>query len=82
MKKITLTAIAFTIIFSVQLLIPNQSEAGTTCETNYLGQVVCSSDSGSQTWDQNATGSWETKDARGNTQQSCRTNAFGQFVCD
>ena len=82
MKKITLTAIAFTIIFTVQLLIPNQSEAGTTCETNYLGQVVCSSDSGSQTWDQNATGSWETKDARGNTQQSCRTNAFGQFVCD
>ena len=82
MKKITLTAIAFTIIFGVQLLIPNQSEAGTTCETNYLGQVVCSSDSGSQTWDQNATGSWETKDARGNTQQSCRTNAFGQFVCD
>ena len=82
MKKITLTAIAFTVIFGVQLLIPNQSEAGTTCETNYLGQVVCSSDSGSQTWDQNATGSWETKDARGNTQQSCRTNAFGQFVCD
>jgi len=82
MKKITLTAIAFAIIFGVQLLIPNQSEAGTTCETNYLGQVVCSSDSGSQTWDQNATGSWETKDARGNTQQSCRTNAFGQFVCD
>ena len=28
MKKITLTAIAFTIIFGVQLLIPNQSEAG------------------------------------------------------
>ena len=82
MKKLTLTAIAFTIIFGVQLLIPNQSEAGTTCETNYLGQVVCSGDSGSQTWDQNATGSWETKDARGNTQQSCRTNAFGQFVCD
>ena len=82
MKKITLTAIAFTIIFGVQLLIPNQSEAGTTCETNYLGQVVCSGDNGSQTWKQSNTGSWETQDARGNTQQSCRTNAFGQFVCD
>ena len=82
MKKTILIASALTIFFGVQLLTSNKSEAGTTCETNYLGQVVCSGDSGSQTWDQNATGSWETKDARGNTQQSCRTNAFGQFVCD
>ena len=41
MKKITITAIAFTVIFGVQLLTPNQSEAGMTCKTNYLGQVIC-----------------------------------------
>jgi hypothetical protein len=82
MKKTILIASALTIFFGVQLLTSNKSEAGTTCETNYLGQVVCSGDNGSQTWKQSNTGSWETQDARGNTQQSCRTNAFGQFVCD
>ena len=41
MKKITLTAIAFTIIFGVQLLIPNESEAQVTCKTDYFGNYVC-----------------------------------------
>ncbi len=41
MKKLTLTAIAFTIIFGVQLLIPNQSKAQVTCKTDWLGNYVC-----------------------------------------
>ena len=82
MKKTILLVSALTIFFGVQLLTSNKSEAGTTCETNAIGQIVCSSDSGSSTWSQSNTGAWETQDARGNTQQSCRTNAFGQFVCD
>ena len=36
----TFTAIAFTIFFSVQLITPNQSEAGTTCKTDWLGNYV------------------------------------------
>ena len=41
MKKITLTVIAFAIIFGVQLLIPNQSEAGVSCKYDFYGNYVC-----------------------------------------
>ena len=34
MKELTLAAIAFTIIFVLQLLIPSQSEAQVTCKTD------------------------------------------------
>jgi len=53
MKKITLTAIAFTIFFGVQLITPNQSEAGTTCETNYLGYSISEGE---------ITGKWKVED--------------------
>jgi len=41
MKKLTLAAIAFTIIFGVQLITPNQAEAQTSCKYDYLGNYVC-----------------------------------------
>ena len=41
MKKITITAIAFTVIFGVQLLIPNKSEAQIRCSTDFYGNTRC-----------------------------------------
>jgi hypothetical protein len=41
MKKLTLTAMSFTIIFGLQLLIPNQSEAQVTCKTDWFGNYDC-----------------------------------------
>ena len=41
MKKTIMMTIAFTIFFSVQLLIPNKSEAQITCSTDFYGNTWC-----------------------------------------
>ena len=41
MKKTIMLTIAFTIFFSVQLLIPNKSEAQVTCSTDFYGNTRC-----------------------------------------
>ena len=87
MKKITITAIAFTVIFGVQLLTPNQSEAGMTCKTNYLGQVICTdckdyigkncrTISGCYLCDGDYTYNF------GQKLQTCRTDYLGNYVCN
>ena len=87
MKKITLTAIAFTIIFGVQLLIPNQSEAGMTCKTNYLGQTVCTNSNdylgnNSTTITRDYLGNDNYTNNFGQKLQTCRTDYLGNYVCN
>ena len=82
MKKLTLTAIAFTIIFGVQLLIPNQSEAQVTCKTDWLGNYVCTDNSGnSSTTKRDYFGNDNTTFSNGST-MSCKTDYFGNYVCN
>jgi hypothetical protein len=82
MKKMTFTAIAFTIFFSVQLIIPNQSEAGTTCKTDWLGNYVCTDTSGnSSTTKTDWLGNDNTTFSNGDT-MSCKTDWLGNYVCN
>ena len=82
MKKLTLTAIAFTIIFGVQLLIPNQSEAQVTCKTDYFGNYVCTDNSGnSSTTKRDWLGNDNTTFSNGGT-MSCKTDWLGNYVCN
>ena len=84
MKKITLTAIAFTIIFGVQLLIPNQSEAQTSCKYDYLGNYVCTNNSGglSSTTKRDYLGNDVTTFNNGQKSMSCKTDWLGNYVCN
>ena len=87
MKKITITAIAFTVIFGVQLLTPNQSEAGMTCKTNYLGQVICTDSNdylgkNSTTITRDYLGNDNYTNNFGQKIQTCRTDYLGNYVCN
>ena len=83
MKKITLTAIAFTIIFGVQLLIPNQSEAQIRCSTDYYGNTRCvdSQTGNSSTTKTDYYGNDNTTFSNGGT-MSCKTDYYGNYVCN
>ena len=93
MKKITLTAIAFTIIFGVQLLIPNQSEAGVSCNYDFWGNYVCK-ETGFNSFGSGNSSSTR-KDFYGNDvttfkngygqstgTMSCKTDFYGNYVCN
>ena len=83
MKNITLTAIAFTIIFGVQLLIPNQSVAQVTCKTDWLGNYVCTDNSGNRS---STKRDWLGNDVttfnNGQKSMSCKTDWLGNYVCN
>jgi hypothetical protein len=93
MKKLTLTAIAFTIIFGVQLLIPNQSEAGVSCKYDFYGNYVCK-ETGFNSFGSGNSSSTR-KDFYGNDvttfkngygqstgTMSCKTDFYGNYVCN
>ena len=93
MKKITLTAIAFTIIFGVQLLIPNQSEAGVSCNYDFYGNYVCK-ETGFNSFGSGNSSSTK-KDFYGNDvitfkngygqstgTMTCKTDFYGNYVCN
>ena len=83
MKKLTLVAIAFTIIFGVQLITPNRAEAQTSCKYDYLGNYVCTNNSGglSSTTRKDYLGNDNTTFSNGAT-MSCRTDYLGNYVCN
>ena len=83
MKKLTLTAIAFAIIFGVQLLIPNQSEAQVTCSTDFYGNTRCvdNQSGNSSTTRTDFYGNDNTTFNNGST-MSCRTDFYGNYVCN
>ena len=83
MKKTALTAIAFTIIFGVQLLIPNQSEAQVTCSIDFYGNTRCvdNQSGNSSTTRTDFYGNDNTTFNNGST-MSCRTDFYGNYVCN
>ena len=79
----TFTAIAFTIFFSVQLITPNQSEAGTTCKTDWLGNYVCTDNSGNRSsTKRDWLGNDVTSFNNGQKSMSCKTDWLGNYVCN
>jgi len=51
------------------------AQAGTTCSTNYLGEVVCSGNGSTEIWKDTGY-DWKSDSGR-----TCHTNEYGQFVC-
>ena len=91
MKKITLTAIAFAIIFVVQLLIPNQSEAGVSCKYDFYGNYVCretgfNSGGNSSSTRKDFYGNDVTTFKNGMGQSTgtmrCKHDFYGNYVCN
>ena len=83
MKKLTLTAIAFTIIFGVQLLIPNKSEAQISCNYDYWGNYVCTDSGGNRS--STTTDFWGndvTTFNNGQKRMSCNYDYWGNYVCN
>ena len=83
MKKITITAIAFTIIFGAQLLIPNKSEAQIRCSTDFYGNTRCvdSQSGNSSNTRTDFYGNDNTSFSDGSS-MSCRTDFYGNYVCN
>ena len=54
----------------------SNAQAGTTCSTNYLGQVVCSGSGGTEIWTDTGV-IWKS-----DTGRTCHMNELGQFVCN
>ena len=81
MRKISAILIAIVICATLQIVLPNTTEAAVRCSTNAWGQTVCRDDGGS-TW-RGSTDAWGNQNWRSNTGQSfrCTTNAWGQTVC-
>ena len=82
MRKLVILFFAVTFCFATSIFVSVDTNAGTTCYTNAIGQIVCESDSGSSTWNENNDGSWSTNNARGTPTQTCTVNYLGQLVCN
>ena len=54
----------------------SNAQAGTTCYTNHLGQVVCEGSDGTETWTDTGL-DWKSDSGR-----TCHMNNYGQFVCN
>ena len=83
MKNITLTAIAFTMLFGAQLLVPNKSEAQIRCSTDFYGNTRCvdSYTGNSSNTRTDFYGNDNTTFSDGSS-MSCRTDFYGNYVCN
>ena len=83
MKKLTLLTTTFAIFMGVQMLTPNLSVAQITCSTDIFGNTHCvDQDSGnSSTTSTDIFGNDNTTFSDGSTMQ-CRTDIFGNYVCN
>ena len=93
MKKISIILGAVAICLSIQMIVPNKSEAGVTCRTDAFGNLVCNQ---TNSWGMNTGNSSTTRtDAFGNDittfnnswgqptgTMTCRTDAFGNYNCN
>tara|TARA_B100000959_G_C14572940_1_gene456637 strand:- start:271 stop:543 length:273 start_codon:yes stop_codon:yes gene_type:complete len=90
MKKIILLATVLTFFVGAESLMPNKSEAGTTCKYDFFGNYVCTgtgNDFGfNSTTKKDFFGNDNTTYKNYNTGQSgsfsCKTDFFGNYVCN
>tara|TARA_B100002019_G_scaffold247154_1_gene225405 strand:+ start:348 stop:623 length:276 start_codon:yes stop_codon:yes gene_type:complete len=91
MKKLSLILGTVAIFISLQMLVPNTSEAGVTCSTDVWGNYNCretgnfsgnswSSSTRTDVWGNDVT---TFNNGFGQTQtMSCRTDVWGNYVCN
>ena len=90
MKRLTLILGAIAICVSLQMLVPNKSEAGMTCKTDFYGNLNCTgtgSNSGfNSTTKTDFYGNQNTTYNNFSTGQSgsfsCKTDFYGNLVCN
>ena len=83
MKKVTLILSAVAIVFGIQMIKPNQSEAQIRCSTDFYGNTRCV-DNNTGSYSDTRTdfyGNDNTTFSDGST-MSCRTDFYGNFVCN
>ena len=76
------------IFISLQMIIPNESEAGVSCKYDFFGNYVCSgtgNDSGFNSTTRkdffgNDVTNWNNGSSRGTV--SCKYDFFGNYVCN
>ena len=82
MKTLIATTFAALMFFSLEMAVPQSSDAGVTCRTDYLGNYVCRSSSGaSSTTRTDYLGNDVTNFSNG-TRMSCRYDYLGNYVCN
>ena len=93
MKKISIILGVVVICLSIQMIVPNKSEAGVTCRTDVFGNLNCNQ---TNSWGMNTGNSSTTRtDVFGNDvttfknswgqstgTMTCRTDVFGNYVCN
>ena len=82
MKTFIAATFAALVFFAFEMTVPQTSEAGVTCRTDYLGNYVCRSSGGlSSTTRRDYLGNDVTTFNNG-SRMSCRTDFFGNYVCN
>ena len=89
MKKISMLIVALAIFAGAQMLVPNKSEAGMKCSTDFYGNTTCVETggdpySGGSVWKGSKTDIYGNQNWSSNTGQSfsCRTDFYGNLVCN
>ena len=88
MKKIILLATVIAFFVGAQSLIPNKSEAGMKCRTDFYGNTVCTGTGSDSSWksttktdfygNQNTT----YNSSSGSGSFKCKTDFYGNLVCN
>ena len=82
MKTLIATTFAVLMFFSLEMTVPQSSDAGVTCRTDVFGNYVCrGSDGSSSTTRTDVFGNDNTSFSDGSS-MSCRTDVFGNYVCN
>ena len=82
MKTLIATTFAALMFFSLEMAVPQSSDAGVTCRTDFFGNYNCTSSSGlSSTTRTDFFGNDNTSFSDG-SRMSCRTDFFGNYVCN
>ena len=82
MKTLIATTFAVLMFFSLEMAVPQSSEAGVSCRTDWLGNYVCRDTGGnSSSTRTDWLGNDVTTFSNGGS-MSCRTDWLGNYVCN
>ena len=93
MKKLSLILSAVAICLSIQMIVPNKSEAGVSCRTDVWGNLVCnqtnsfgmntgnSSTTRTDVWGNDVT-TFQNSFGQPTGTMTCRTDVWGNYNCN
>ena len=93
MKKLSIILGAVAICLSIQMIVPNKSEAGVSCRTDVWGNLVCnqtnsfgmntgnSSTTRTDVWGNDVT-TFQNSFGQPTGTMTCRTDVWGNYNCN